>query len=146
MLEPEKKGLTKKERMFIFYLSHEKLSPEQAYLKAFPTKNKRYASEKAASLIKTERITTAVKEELKPILEELGISDQYILKGIKDEAELAEKSDTRLKALFKLSDILDLEDKNQTKVTQIQGVAFGGFDDKMIEKAVRPKEIEDGKG
>ena len=146
LLEPEKKGLTKKERMFIFYLSHEKLSPEQAYLKAFPTKNKRYASEKAASLIKTERITTAVKEELKPILEELGISDQYILKGIKDEAELAEKSDTRLKALFKLSDILDLEDKNQTKVTQIQGVAFGGFDDKMIEKAVRPKEIEDGKG
>ena len=146
LLEPEKKGLTKKERMFIFYLSHEKLSPEQAYLKAFPTKNKRYASEKAASLIKTERITTAVKEELKPILEELGISDQYILKGIKDEAELAEKSDTRLKALFKLSDILDLEDKNQTKVTQIQGVAFGGFDDKMIDKSVRPKEIEDGKG
>ena len=48
--------------------------------------------------------------------------------------------------MFKLSDILDLEDKNQTKVTQIQGVAFGGFDDKMIEKAVRPKEIEDGKG
>ena len=47
LLEPEKKGLTKKERMFIFYLSHEKLSPEQAYLKAFPTKNKRYASEKA---------------------------------------------------------------------------------------------------
>ena len=145
LLEPEKKGLTKKERMFIFYLSQEKLSPEQAYLKAFPTNNKRYASEKAASLIKTERITTAVKEELKPILEELGISDQYILKGIKDEAELAEKSDTRLKALFKLSDILDLEDKNQTKVTQIQGVAFGGFDDKMIETAIRPKEIEDGK-
>ena len=145
LLEPEKRGLTRKERMFIFYLSQEKLSPEQAYLKAFPTNNKRYASEKAASLIKTERITTAVKEELKPILDELGISDLYILKGIKDEAELAEKSDTRLKALFKLSDILDLEDKNQTKVTQIQGVAFGGFDDKMIETAIRPKEIEDGK-
>ena len=145
LLEPEKRGLTRKERMFIFYLSQEKLSPEQAYLKAFPTNNKRYASEKAASLIKTERITTAVKEELKPILDELGISDLYILKGIKDEAELAEKSDTRLKALFKLSDILDLEDKNQTKVTQIQGVAFGGFDEKMIETAIRPKEIEDGK-
>ena len=144
LLEPEKKGLTKKERMFIFYISHEKLTPDQAYLKAFPTNNKRYASEKAASLIKTERITTAVKEELKPVLEELGISDQYILKGIKDEAELAEKSDTRLKALFKLSDILDLEDKNQTKVTQIQGVAFGGFDDKMIEVAERPKELDDG--
>ena len=86
-----------------------------------------------------------MKEELKPILEELGISEEFILKSIKSEAQLAEKSDTRLKALFKLSDILDLEDKNQTKVTQIQGVAFGGFDNNMIEKAERPKEIGDGK-
>lgn len=145
LLEPDKKGLSKKEKLFIYYLTYEKLTPDEAYLKAFPTNNKRYASEKAASLIKTERITTAVKEELKPILEELGISEEFILKSIKSEAQLAEKSDTRLKALFKLSDILDLEDKNQTKVTQIQGVAFGGFDNNMIEKAERPKEIGDGK-
>ena len=40
---------------------------------------------------------------------------------------------------------MDLEDKNQTKVTQLTGVAFGGFDDKMLEVAERPKEIEDAK-
>ena len=75
----------------MYYLTYEKLTPDEAYLKAFPTNNKRYASEKAASLIKTERITTAVKEELKPILEELGISEEFILKSIKSEAQLAEK-------------------------------------------------------
>lgn len=68
-----------------------------------------------------------MKEELKPVLQELGIDEKYVIKGIKDEAETAEKSDTKLKALFKLADIMDLEDKNQTKVTQLTGVQFKGF-------------------
>ena len=83
-----------------------------------------------------------MKEELKPVLEDLGVNEEYILKGIKEEAETAEKSDTRLKALFKLSDIMDLEDKNAAKVQQVTGIAFQGLTDKMIEGAERPKEIE----
>jgi hypothetical protein len=82
-----------------------------------------------------------VKEELKPVLEELGITEEYILKGIKNTAELAEKEDVKLRALFKLSDILDLEDKSSTQVTQLTGVQFGGFDKDMLEVAERPKEI-----
>ena len=65
-----------------------------------------------------------------------------VLKGIKDEAKTAEKADTRLKALFKLSDILDLEDKNSTKVQQVTGIAFQGLTNDMIDAAERPKEIE----
>ena len=38
---------------------------------------------------------------------------------------------------------MDLEDKNQTKVTQISGVQFKGFLDEDIDKAVRPTEIEE---
>jgi hypothetical protein len=133
--------LTKKEELFVFYLSQEKLSPEEAYLKAFPTSNRRYANEKASTLIQTKRVITAVKEELKPVLEELGITEEYILKGIKNTAELAEKEDVKLRALFKLSDILDLEDKSSTQVTQLTGVQFGGFDKNMLEEAGRPKEI-----
>ena len=82
-----------------------------------------------------------MKEELKPVLEDLGINEQYVLKGIKDTAELADKEDVRLRALFKLSDIMDLEEKNQTTVTQITGNVFKGFTDNMIEEAERPKEI-----
>jgi hypothetical protein len=143
-LEPNKEGLSSKESLFVYYITKEKLSPENAYLKAFPTNNKKYAYDKSISLIKTERILTAVKEELKPVLEGLGIDEAYILKGIKDEADTAEKSDTKLKALFKLCDILDLEDKGSTKVTQMTGIAFQGFDNKAIAEAERPKEIEDG--
>ena len=140
-----KEKLTNKEGLFVYYLTKEKLSPEEAYLRAFPTNNRNYANEKALNLIKTERVLTAVKEELKPVLEGLGIDEAYILKGIKDEADTAEKSDTKLKALFKLSDIMDLEDKGSTKVTQLTGIQFQGFDQKAIDSAERPKEISDGK-
>ena len=137
----DRKNLTKAESVFVLYLS-QGMKPEQAYLKAFPTNNIRYAVEKSSSLVETERIKTAMKEELKPVLEELGVNEEYILKGIKSEAETAEKSDTRLKALFKLSDIMDLEDKNQTKVTQISGAVFKGFGENALEEIKRPKEIE----
>jgi hypothetical protein len=139
----ERKDLTKTESIFVLYLA-QGLKPQEAYLKAFPTKNVGYAKEKSADLVRTKRIITAMKEELKPVLEELGVNEEYILKGIKTEAETADKADTRLKALFKLSDIMDLEDKNQTTVTQISGAVFKGFGENALEEVKRPKEIENG--
>ena len=137
-----RRKMTANEELFVQYLRV--MSPEDAYVRAFPTNNKQYARMKAVNLIKTERIKTAVKEELKPILEELAIDERMVLDGIRVEAQTAEKADTRLKALFKLSDILDLEDKNAPKIQQITGVQFQGLTDKMIDEAERPKEVSDG--
>lgn len=137
----DRQRLTKAEHVFVLYMA-QGMNPEQAYLKAFPTNNIRYAMEKSGNLVRTERIRTAMKEELKPVMEDLGVNETYIIKGIKSEAETAEKSDTRLKALFKLSDIMDLEDKNQTRITQISGALFKGFDGKELGEIQRPKEIE----
>jgi len=138
----DRTSLSKTEQVFVLYLSLG-MKPEEAYLKAYPTKNIRYAKEKSGSLIKTKRVRTAMKEELKPLFKELGMDETYVLKGIKNEAETADKPDTRLKALFKLSDIMDLEDKNQTTVTQISGAVFKGFEDNVLEEIKRPKEIEE---
>ena len=110
-------------------------------MKAFPTVNPGYAKHKSAQLVKTKRVMTAMKEELKPILEELGINENSILKNINTIAMSSEKDETRLKALFKLSDIMDLEDKNKTTVTQVSGALFKGFADKHLIEAERPKEI-----
>ena len=137
-----RRSMTANEEMFVQYVASG-IQPEEAYVKAFPTNNRRYAKLKAANLVKTERIKTAMKEELKPILEEMGVDESFVLKGIKAEAEMADKSGDRLKALFKLADIFDMEDKNSTKVQQITGVQFQGFTDEMIEPAER-KEITDG--
>ena len=136
-----RKKMTANEELFATYIS-QGLSPEDAYVKAFPTNNKRYARMKAVNLIKTERIKTAVKEELKPILDELDIDEKFILENIKIVAQTSDKDDTKLKALFKLSDIMDLEDKNSTKVQQVTGIAFQGLTEKMIGEAKRPEELD----
>ena len=133
--------LTKKELVFVQFLAGG-LSLEEAYLTAFDTKNRKYAIEQSAKLMKTERVRTAMKEELKPILKELDIDDKYVLKNIKEVVEGDEKAETKLKALFKLSDILDLEDKTQTKVTQLTGAVFQGFAENVLEEVQRPKELD----
>ena len=140
----ERDKLSSAEEMFVVYMATG-MSPQQAYIKAFPTNNPSYANMKAGQLVKMERIKTAMKEELKPILEELGINETSILRNINTIACSAEKEDTRLKALFKLSDIMDLEDKSSTKVTQISAAAFQGFNNKELEVAKRPLEISNKK-
>jgi hypothetical protein len=139
-----RKNLTSHEQLFVTYIS-QGIQPLDAYMKAFPTNNPSYAKVKAYSLFKTKRVRSAMKEEIKPTLDELGIDDRLVLSGIKDEAVNADKADTRLKALFKLSDILDLEDKNAPNVQQVTGVAFQGFTNDMLESAEKKdtKELPD---
>jgi len=142
-LEPKtmtRENLNKYERLFVQYLVGG-MKPVEAYIKAFPTNNPGYANFKSAELTKTKRIRKAMKKELEPVLEKLGITQEYVLEGIKSTIEVAEKDDTKLKALFKLSDILDLEDKSSAKVTQLTGIQFQGFSEEQLDKAERPKEI-----
>ena len=136
----DRQKLSSKEEVFVQYLASG-MDARRAYLKAFPTNDPHYAGLRAGQLVKTTRIKTAMKEELKPIMQELDIDEKFILEGIKHEAQTANKSDTRLKALFKLSDIMDMEDKNRTQVTQISGAVFQGFDMDQLEEVKRPKEI-----
>ena len=137
-----RENLSTREELFVQYLAGG-MDARQAYLKTFPTKNPHYANIQAGKLIKTQRIRSAMKEELKPVLEALGISDRAILRNINDIANNSQKDETRLKALFKLSDILDLEEKNTTSITQLTGAVFQGFSDEELETVQRPKELKE---
>ena len=136
----ERQRLSNREELFVQYLASG-MDARKAYLKAFPTNDPHYAGMRAGQLIKTTRIKTAMKEELKPYMEELGIDEHYILKNIKSVVDSAPKEDTKLKALFKLADIMDMEDKNKTQVTQLTGAVFQGFSDEKLAEVERPKEI-----
>ena len=138
----ERRNLNTREELFVQYWSRG-MGLEQAYIKAFPTNNPGYAKIRAGQLVKTSRVRTAMKEELKPVMEELNIDEKFVLQGIRDEATTADKPDTRLKALFKLSDIMDLEDKNKTTVTQVTGAAIQMISDKEFENAKTIKEIKE---
>jgi len=139
----DRENLSTREELFVTYLAGG-MDPRGAYLKAFPTNNPHYAGTRAGQLIKTSRIRSAMKEELKPYMEDLGLDENYVLSNIKEVIDSCEKADTKLKALFKLADIMDMEDKNQTKITTVTGALFQGFTPEKLEEVTRPKEIEDG--
>ena len=113
-------------------------SLEDAYLKVYRTNNKKYAKLQAGILVKSERIKKAMKEELKPVLQALGISPELVLQGIRDIAtdEEAKHSD-KLKALFELGEILELKETN--KVTEVTGALFQGFQPEQIQATQRPQ-------
>jgi hypothetical protein len=137
----QRENLSKLEQIFVVYLASG-FNPQDAYMKAYPTNDPGYAKFKSAQLVKTSRIRTAMKEELKPVLEELDIDEKFILNNIKEVILSSEKDDTRLKALFKLADIMDMEDKTRTSTTTLAVGAFKGFSDNILDEAQRPKELE----
>ena len=137
----EREGLSTREEVFVQYLAGG-MDARKAYLKAFPTNNPHYAGIRAGQLIKTARVRSAMKEELKPYMEALGLDENYVLTNIKEVIDSCDKDDTKLKALFKLADIMDMEDKNKTQVTTVTGAMFQGFTPDKIEAAERPKEIK----
>ena len=138
----DRENLSSREEIFVQYLASG-IDPRLAYLKAFPTKDPHYAGIRAGQLVKTTRIKTAMKDELKPYMEALGLDEDYVLRNIKGVIDGTERDDTKLKALFKLADIMDMEDKNKTQVTQLTGAVFQGFSNDAIEAVERPKEIEE---
>ena len=138
----EREALSTREEVFVQYLAGG-MDARKAYLKAFPTNNPHYAGIRAGQLIKTARVRSAMKEELKPYMEALGLDENYVLSNIKEVIDSCDKDDTKLKALFKLADILDMEDKNKTQVTTVTGAMFQGFSQEKLEAAERPKEIPD---
>jgi hypothetical protein len=140
----DRKKLSGIESLFVLNLA-KGMSPKNAYLMAYPTKNERYAHQKSIQLVKTERVMTAMKEELKPVLKELGVNEEYYIRNMRDMVELGQSESNRLKALIELGDVLDIKDKNQTKFTQISGAVFKGFSEDLLEEVKRPKEIKNGK-
>ena len=137
----ERENLSTREELFVTHLASG-MDPRQAYLTSFPTNNPSYAGVRAGQLIKTARVRSKMKEELKPYMEALGLDENYVLSNIKEVINSCDKADTKLKALFKLADILDMEDKNKTQVTTMTGALFQGFSPEKLEAVERPKEIE----
>lgn len=132
----ERKNLTAQEALFAKYLANG-LTPQEAYIKAFNSSNRKYAKVKSGILIKQERIVSAVKEELDGVLKEVGIDLKYLIEGVKAEADSADRTVDRLKAFSMLWDAAEVIPKN--KVTQLTGAVFQGFDTDQLESAKRPE-------
>ena len=121
----ERKDVTQRERLFAQFVS-QGLDKTEAYLRAYKTDKRGYAKLQAGVLLKQERVRTAMKENLKPVLDKLGINDNFVLTGIKQVAQAGEKDADRLRALFELADILEMKESKK-EITAIGAAMFKGF-------------------
>jgi hypothetical protein len=138
----DRKKITAKEQLFVNYLKAGHI-PKHAFKKAYTYATDKTCKMHSLELLKQERIQTAMKEDLKPIFDKLGITEEWLARRLKCAAEESGKDEIRLKAIFKLADIMDMEEKKTQKVTQLTGV-FKGFSDGQLVAAKR-EEITDGR-
>ena len=109
-----------------------------AYQKAYPKAvNKDYIKNKSNILLQKEEIRTMVKEEIKKILEEEGVTPEWIIGRYRDIADLSDRDTDRLKAVKDLATIAGLFD---TDKKQEQLTVFQGFTPKQLEALQNGKE------
>ena len=120
----DRKEPTKGEIIFAKYVSNG-LPPEEAYMKAFRTNNKQYAKNISSKLIKSERIQKLVTEEMREILEKVGVEPEYLLQKSKDiiDKDKARDSDKlrAIETLMKVAGMFPAGDKKTESLTVVQG-------------------------
>ena len=110
----------------------------QAYKKAYPmAKDSHYIKNKSKFLLQKEEIRTMVKEEIKKILEEEGVTPEWIIGRYRDIADLSDRDTDKLRSLESLSKISGLFD---TEKKQEQLTVFQGFTPKQLEALQSGKE------
>ena len=115
-----------------------------AYKKAFPrSKSEDYIKKTSASLLKTENIQKMVKEEIRAILDEEGVTPQYLIRGYKQVADIAEKDTDRLRSLDSLSKISGLFATGENRTEEL--TVWAGFSPEQLESIQDGSQLKDGK-
>ena len=128
--EYKKAGLKPKEFVFARYVA-EGVDISQAYAKVFKkSKSSEYIANSAKQLMKKDEVKKMVKEEIKKVLQNEGITPDWILAKYKDLAEVADKDSDKLRSLESLSKIAGLFD---TDKKQEQLTVWSGFTSEQME-------------
>ena len=112
-----------KEVVFAKYVAHG-MNPEDAYMRVFPTNNRKYAKNVSNALFKTERIRTLISEEAKEMLDKAGINEEYLLSNAKFIIDNGDGRDSdKLRAIEMLMKIAGMfpNDKKTESLTVFQG-------------------------
>ena len=126
----QKDGLKPKEFVFARYVA-EGMDIAHAYSKVFrKSNNTEYIHSSAKQLMKKEEVQTMVKEEIKKVLQDEGVTPDWIVSRYRDLAELADKDSDKLRSLESLSKISGLF---ETDVKQEQLTVWSGFSDEQME-------------
>ena len=114
---------TRREVVFAKYCANG-MPTEQDYLRVFPTNNSKYAQTASNALLKTERIQKMVSEEVKQMLGNVGIDEEYLLfqaKNIIDNIDGRESEKMRAIEMLMKSSGRFPNDKKTESWTVFQG-------------------------
>ena len=102
-----------------------------AYKKAYPmAKNENYIKKKSNFLLQKEEIRSMVKEEIQKILNEEGVTPEWIIGKYRDIVALSDSDSNKLRSLESLTKIAGLFD---TEKKQEQLTVFQGFTPEQME-------------
>ena len=142
-VSPKERGLSERHFLFAKYIATGDTVID-AYKKAFPrSKSEDYIKRTSTSLIKTENIQKMVKEEIRAILDEEGVTPQYLIRGYKQVADIAEKDTDRLRSLDSLSKISGLFATGENRTEEL--TVWAGFSPEQLESIQDGSQLKDGK-
>lgn len=137
---------TKKEILFALLISQGIRSQEDIiskYMEVFKCNSAVRAKNNAFLLLGQERIMKIVTEEVKNKAAEIGITPEFVLKGVKGLAENAGREDVRLSSLIKCGEYIEMEKEVGSNNNQNLITGFGSVIERQIGNSGITSLIED---
>ena len=105
----------------------------EAYKRAYPdARSSNYIKERTDKLLKTETIRKMIDKQIEEILNEEGVTPNWLIERYKTIADLAESDTAKLRSLDSLSKIAGLFDLAEKKSEQV--TIWAGFSPEQLEE------------
>ena len=126
----KKNNINAKETLFARYVASG-IDKIEAFKTVYPSAKKdSYIKDKTQRLLKKESVQNMIKEEIKEVLTEEGVTPEWIIAKYRDIVDLSERDTDKLRSLDALSKISGLFDTEQKKE---QLTVWAGFSPEQLE-------------
>jgi len=135
-----KRGRNSRELLFAKYVASG-LGAVESYKKAYPdARSTNYIKDRTDKLLKTETIRKMIDKQIEEILNEEGVTPNWLIERYKTIADLAESDTAKLRSLDSLSKIAGLFDLGEKKSEQV--TIWAGFSPEQLEGVKKHGEPE----
>ncbi len=115
------------------------IDPKEAYKKAFGSKSDEYAKIWSKRLLTTKRVSNIVSKEIREMMDELGITDDYLLASAKEVIDTTDKDADKVRAIRMLMEIKDMFPKQNSQTESL--TVFQGFSKEQLSALKDSKQI-----
>ena len=126
------RGRNSRELLFAKYVASG-LGAVESYKRAYPdARSSNYIKDRTDKLLKTETIRKMIDKQIEEILNEEGVTPNWLIERYKTIADLAESDTAKLRSLDSLAKISGLFDLNEKKSEQV--TIWAGFSPEQLEE------------